>query len=268
MAPTRRQRAMRAIREARKRRGLQRDLHAERVAGSLAQLQEQIRLELHGQPSEFDLLRLQELQRQVSAHVIRWERRAKGLVTDALEDAWELGPELIDAPFQALGVPLPRVLIPSSLLDELLAEGVDLMEGVGKVARTRIHQTLEQGLLGGGTPTEVMQEIGSELRSPGPFHYVSFRAEVVTRTEMGRVHSKAGHRRQLDAAKSVPGLGKEWIWSGKSRTEHAAVNHQVRAVDEPFDVGGEELQYPRDPAGSPGNTVLCACESVPWLDSW
>jgi hypothetical protein len=36
---------------------------------------------------------------------------------------------------------------------------------------------------------------------------------------------------------------------------------QVRKANEPFDVGGEELMYPRDPSGSPENTINCHCFS-------
>jgi hypothetical protein len=42
----------------------------------------------------------------------------------------------------------------------------------------------------------------------------------------------------------------------------------IRNVDEPFDVGGEKLMYPRDPAGSPGNTINCSCYTVPYMASW
>ena len=31
------------------------------------------------------------------------------------------------------------------------------------------------------------------------------------------------------------------------------------AMDEAFEVGGEELMYPGDPSGSPGNIINCQC---------
>ena len=269
MSPAeRRRRAVRAIQNARRRRGLQRDEHVERVVGSHAELQQKIRITLAGQPSEFDAAHLPALLREVDAHLERWERVARGEVADALGAAWDLGGEIVDAPFAAVGTALPGVLLPPHLLDELVADGVALMDGVGVVARKRIHQALERGLLGGATPHQVMEDITATLKGPGPFRYVTFRAEVVVRTEMGRVQSKAGHRRLEDAAAVVDGLQKEWVWSGKTRIKHQAVNGQRRAVSKPFSVGGEELMYPRDPAGSAANTVMCGCESVPWMDSW
>jgi len=38
---------------------------------------------------------------------------------------------------------------------------------------------------------------------------------------------------------------------------------QEREVEEPFDVGGEKLLYPRDPAGSASMTINCRCVSAP-----
>jgi hypothetical protein len=78
----------------------------------------------------------------------------------------------------------------------------------------------------------------------------------------------AGDRRLQDAAKKVKGLGKQWLWSGKSRQTHSAISGQIRKVDEPFEVAGEALMYPRDPAGSAQNTINCGCESVPYKASW
>lgn len=264
----RRQQAVRAIRDARRRRGLQKDAHAERVVGSLASLQQQVRQSLERQPAAFEQEHLTALLREVDAHLERWDRRAKGQVTEALEAAWEIAAEIVEAPFAAAGRALPRVLLPESMLQEFVADGVDLMDGLSSVAKTRVHEALELGLLGGKTPAQVMEEVGEQLSDPGPFRLISFRAETVTRTEMGRVHSKAGHRRMSAAARTLHQLEKEWVWSGKTRSAHQAVSGQRRLVEDPFDVGGQKLMYPRDPAGSAENTILCGCESVPWMPGW
>lgn len=53
------------------------------------------------------------------------------------------------------------------------------------------------------------------------------------------------------------------IWQttmdGRERPEHGEANGQEVSVDEPFDVGGEELMYPADDAGSPWNIYNCRC---------
>jgi uncharacterized protein with gpF-like domain len=48
--------------------------------------------------------------------------------------------------------------------------------------------------------------------------------------------------------------------------DHLAADGQVQDIDEPFDVGGEQLMYPGDPAGSPGNTINCRCTVLPVME--
>ncbi len=72
------------------------------------------------------------------------------------------------------------------------------------------------------------------------------------------------------AAEALPGLRKQWRRSGalKARVTHDLADSQIRPVDEPFEVGGETLTFPRGPAGSPGNTINRGCQSLPWMESW
>lgn len=44
-----------------------------------------------------------------------------------------------------------------------------------------------------------------------------------------------------------------------TRPEHAAADGQTVGLDEPFDVGGEQLMYPGSIEGSPSNTINCRC---------
>ncbi len=46
----------------------------------------------------------------------------------------------------------------------------------------------------------------------------------------------------------------------RTRPEHAAMDgSEPIGMDELFDVGGEMLDRPGDPAGSPENTISCRC---------
>ena len=97
------------------------------------------------------------------------------------------------------------------------------------------------------------------------------RAETITRTECGRVLEMASQARMTAAAEVVPGLQKQWrhgTVTRMPRAMHLAADGQIRDVDKPFNVGGEELMYPRDPAGSAGNTINCGCYSVPYHPDW
>jgi hypothetical protein len=60
--------------------------------------------------------------------------------------------------------------------------------------------------------------------------------------------------------------GSYWISAlqpNRTRDTHAEAHMQFAALDEPFTVGGESLDYPGDPAGSPGEIINCLCSTVP-----
>lgn len=54
-----------------------------------------------------------------------------------------------------------------------------------------------------------------------------------------------------------------------SREDHIGADGQERRLDEDFDIGGEPLAYPGDPAGSAWNVCNCRCSMYPITeDSW
>jgi hypothetical protein len=53
---------------------------------------------------------------------------------------------------------------------------------------------------------------------------------------------------------------------GKTRPAHLDADNQTVPIDQPFIVGGEQLQYPGDPAGSASNTIRCRCRSIYKMD--
>lgn len=61
-------------------------------------------------------------------------------------------------------------------------------------------------------------------------------------------------------------LKKEWIASFDDRTRdtHADADGQIVMQADPFLVGGEQLQYPGDPAGSSTNVINCRCSVAPF----
>jgi hypothetical protein len=265
----RRKRIRDSVRKQVERRGLAVNAGVVDLLGTLAQLQEEIRQTLAGEPTEFQVSRLPALLAELDRHIERWTRRAVGVTDRLIEEAWERGPAMIDAPLAAAEIRIGGTILPRSLLEELQGYTADKIKGVAPVARRRIENHVRLGLLGGQSPHLVMEGVGRVVDGPGPMKFVTFRAETITRTEMGRVHSAAADRRHQAAAKLVPGLGKEWLWSGKSRALHRAINGQKRAVGEAFELpDGVKMQYPRA-AGAPVEHVAnCGCESVPWMAGW
>lgn len=84
------------------------------------------------------------------------------------------------------------------------------------------------------------------------------RAGLIARTE---THGAANNGANEAARETGLQLRREWISSEDERTRdsHDMGLIEIVGMDEPFDVGGELLQYPGDPNGPPGETINCRC---------
>jgi 2'-5' RNA ligase len=87
------------------------------------------------------------------------------------------------------------------------------------------------------------------------------RAERIARTEAGRAWNAA----TLAAGRALTGPGrplvKQWLTrrDGRVRDAHAAVNGQIRLLEEPFTVAGQAMDAPGDPTAPPDLSVNCRC---------
>ncbi len=140
----------------------------------------------------------------------------------------------------------------ASLAAQAQAEGwsIDTMaDNLG----TLFHQYVK-----GDTTAEDWEFI--EARKP------QWRRESIARTETIR-SSNAG---SMEIYKDGGVAEKEWLTAGDSRVreepfDHVSANGEVVPVDKPFIRTGEQLMFPSDPNGSPGNTILCRCSVLPVL---
>jgi len=90
------------------------------------------------------------------------------------------------------------------------------------------------------------------------------RAATIARTELYSVMNEA----TVETMKKNGLQMKEWMTAGDERTrdDHAIADGQRVPINEPFIVGGESLQYPGDPVGSPGNIINCRCTILPVIE--
>jgi hypothetical protein len=113
-----------------------------------------------------------------------------------------------------------------------------------------------------------MEEAIKKLQDASGFSKA--RAERIARTEIHTATMEA----QFESAKKFlpPGTHKMWMATldGRVRDAHMKANNQTIPLDEPFSVGGEDMMFPGDPNGSPGNVINCRCSMVftlPFLDN-
>lgn len=199
-----------------------------------------------------------------------FSRRFGQHLSEAQSRAWQTGAGMTDKIILAAGVTAMIPEIDITALTLMQKFGAGLVRGLGQDAAQKITNELTLGLMGQKTPYEVMTAVGKNLKDPSIFKSIAARAETITRTECGRALEAASHARLAKAAEVVPGLKKMWQHGGSMmpRPAHLAADGQIRDVNEPFDVGGEKLMYPQDPAGSPGNTINCSCYTVPYKEEW
>ena len=184
---------------------------------------------------------------------------------------WQQGADMVDLPLREVGINVAIPEIDTTALSILQGYSSDLVTGLTQDGVKKINAEIVRGLLGQKSSHEVMQAVGRNLKDKSIFKSIAHRADTIVRTEAGRVFEAAGQARKEAAVKVVPGLQKQWYYGHSPRMpriDHMAVDGQIREVDEPFDVGGEKLMYPKDPAGSAANTINCGCTSLPYHPDW
>jgi hypothetical protein len=127
---------------------------------------------------------------------------------------------------------------------------------------TRLKQTLARLLK--NKNKFVGNEIKTKIKSNG-----KNRSKIITEYNVGLGESKSRHDegRLINEAsliteqKKILKTVKQWssILDKRTRIAHVDANGQIVDFREKFLVGGEELIYPRDPAGSAENVINCRC---------
>lgn len=91
------------------------------------------------------------------------------------------------------------------------------------------------------------------------------RARTIATTEVTRAYGAATTAAGIEQSRTTGRvLSKTWRTSHDERVrmDHRNVDGQTVPVTMPFNVGGEMLQFPGDPSGSPENVINCRCDVV------
>jgi uncharacterized protein with gpF-like domain len=218
--------------------------------------------------TEWDMFYLPQMKNAVDAAMAEFATVYGKNLTAAQGDYWDFGQAMVDRPLAVVGVTAALPAIDTAVLRAMQTYSTHLIDNLGRDAAAKVYNEIAMGLMGQKSPYEVMKAIGTNLSDKSHMKSIAARAEMITKQECGRILEAASQDRLAQASKVVPNLKKEWQHGGSSmpRPSHQAAHGQVRPVNEPFLVDGEELMYPRDPAGSPGNTINCSCYTVPYLE--
>lgn len=226
-------------------------------------------------PASFQSAQLVTLRREIDAALERFRVELSQTVTATQANAWQIGVGTVEQPLTAAGLPTPSFAgLSTSTLSIAQGYTADLIGGLTKDSAAKINAAIQRAFLGGQSITDIIAQIGKAIAGgsgfTGLFSPIGERAESIALNEILRVHSMAAQARLEDLQEVHPELQKQWLHVPAARfprPAHLVANKQVVKVDEPFLVDGEELMYPRDPNGSPGNTINCHCLMRPYFDA-
>lgn len=145
-------------------------------------------------------------------------------------------------------------LFGADLLVYLLQLAAQKVQQITESTRAEIQSALSDGVAAGESIPKLSKRIDDLYLE----QIIPNRSKVIAATE---VVSASNWSSQQAAKQSGLTLKKVWLATEDARTRpaHAEADGQEVDLDEPFDVDGEQLQYPGDPAGSAENVIRCRC---------
>lgn len=125
-----------------------------------------------------------------------------------------------------------------------------------------VYLMVVNALAQGGSRAEQAQRVSDVLDVTGTENWPS-RARTVATTEVHRAYAFGGLAAALKAQETLGVLNKTWDARRDSATRfgHRRAHGQTVPVSQPFEVAGESLMAPLDPAGSPENVINCRCRA-------
>ena len=134
-----------------------------------------------------------------------------------------------------------------------------LLEKVGATAQAQLNTALQAGIEAGETTEQLTERVKGVFNS-----LANAEAKRIAMTETAAAYGFSRHQAMTDAGIEY----KSWVSShGPTvRPAHAEAEERYQdnpiPVDQPFEVDGEQLMYPGDPAGEPGNVINCHCIQI------
>lgn len=156
-----------------------------------------------------------------------------------------------------LGIDDPWQMPPQKAKDYLAARTQPIQD-CGYTVRDQLNTSLQAGLDAGEGTDELAQRV------KGVFNELAdFESRRIAQTETNMAYNDARHVAMEDA-----GIGyKAWLSShgpnvrpAHAEAEQATIDNPI-PLEEPFEVGGEQLMYPGDDSlgATPGNIINCQC---------
>ncbi len=162
-----------------------------------------------------------------------------------------------DAPYEQKLFNLSLNLHAPDVLLHLLQLAGEKVKQIYGTTLAFLQDHLTAGVQAGETTEQLAQRV-DDLYTES---IIPDRSQAIADTEV----AGASNYGSYEAAKASDlTLNKVWMSmdDAKTRPDHRDADGQTVGLDEPFVVGGEQLMYPGDPAGSAGNIINCRCAPI------
>ena len=136
-----------------------------------------------------------------------------------------------------------------------LQKCVDMNQTTKDKLKKRLSASIEEGQGLQQQITNILDEAESVYEEMS-----TTRAALIARTE-----SCSTENYGIVSTYKVEGIEKKEFLAARddrTREDHADADGQIVGIDEPFEVGGEEMDYPGDPACSASNICNCRCVTM------
>lgn len=154
-----------------------------------------------------------------------------------------------------MGVPLSDLRASDRVIKYLDEKPLFFAKEVTNTTIVALATTLKEGLANG----ESIGQFGDRVAEVFDMAR-GFRTETIARTEVGSALNFGRNTEMKEQGVEK----KRWVSIfSNSREDHMDASGDIVGVDETFDVGGEELEFPQDPNGSPENVINCQCSVSP-----
>jgi hypothetical protein len=220
---------------------------------------------------------------EIDGRIADFTGRMTGSVVGAQNISFEAGDLLSDDILKVAEVGYGFPKVSEALLATTHDLSADLVTDMSDEMRRDISRSIRRSMLVGENQFQAARKIDKIIGVNKKVGYMN-RSDKIARTEIGRAFSVARQAKDEMVAEQIPEMKKQWITAQDERVRpsplypqqmkqtrrwnHRAAHGQIRKVDEPFDVAGEKLMYPRDETGSPENVIGCRCQSVPYMEGW
>lgn len=145
-------------------------------------------------------------------------------------------------------------------LKKRIEEGKDLLWQKGQIQSVTL-----QSILQGDSIPNMAKRIAETMGVKNNADAIRYARTAMTSAQ------NAGRQDAFERAEELGiKLKKQWIATLDDRTrhEHRLLDGQIREVDEPFEVEGEEIMYPGDEAAEPYLVYNCRCTMISKVDGW